>query len=625
MTRGARSAVCRSIVSSGRCCAGALALLAAALGAQAQTVEPVDPAAIEETLALPKAGQGALRSRIQLVWNGDAGTLERRRYELFDPLAADGLDFFWDPRFPARDGAGALNGEGVLTWREPGSLRYGRETIVAQYRGAMREGRMEGNGVFVHRSRLRYDGEWAHGTMEGEGRLLLPGGDVYAGGFKAGRPHGQGLYLAASGAVYEGGHADGLRHGAGLASEANRFAYAGVWVAGEEDLSRRGPAPEGWPEPILAQARAAEQSDIAASVSLGGEASFCCNDDDTSTIFYTSTPFPDRLEVFPDVPNLLEIWRGERNVVVPPPSGYDWGTLAGIEYGFRDYTDEDIRPVEFLLGLENRSGETAQIVGAFLEIDRSVVETRPALQAISLQPVDGNEDEFSIENYGWSTAEAMTLRYRFTNAQKGLATEPQEIAIGDVADIRTFSFADAMKELGGRADELARLGDHCVFRDCFDEILATGVFGGLTDYMQAGFRTYGVDVEGTISYRWRDHDGEEQTGEAPFEVFLPAGVFQSESECGEGGSFIPIAGLKPFSFREEPASYRIPLPVSGIVPAGAVGRWRLTVEAPKSSSHDFRIVFQLADGRMIRSRDVDLLFFRPRNFPDLERPVLIQC
>jgi hypothetical protein len=42
----------------------------------------------------------------------------------------------------------------------------------------------------------------------------------------------------------------------------------------------------------------------------------------------------------------------------------------------------------------------------------------------------------------------------------------------------------------------------------------------------------------------------------------------------------------------------------------------LTVEADKSSTHNFDVVIQLADGREIRSRPIDLLYFKPSWFPE---------
>jgi hypothetical protein len=602
--------------------AGTFALFSPSFPAYGQSVEPIELPRGQDEMLLPRPEQGAWHKQTQLIWDPASKQLERRTYELRDPLAELNLDFFWEPRRADRDEPGAISGEGVLTWRQAGSLRYGRETIVAQYRGALRNGRFEGKGTFVHRSTVRYDGDWARGAPDGEGHLMLPNGDVYTGGFKAGRIHGHGLYIAASGAVYEGSYANGMRDGAGLVSEANRFAYSGVWVRGSEDLSRRGPAPDDWPDVVPTQTKADEPSDLALAVSVGGMPQFCCAFDPPA-LSYTSKSYLDRLEIFPDAPEMLEAWRGKANVAVSDPRSFDWIRYGANEYSFWNYSSMHVRPVPLVLGLENHSRQKAKVVGAYLDVERSIVDGQPALQSLVLHPLNSPNIDFSVENYGWGLARDATLRFRFINAESAVRSDELEIHIGDIGGIGDFSFAGAMAELGAKENDVRTFS--CAPSDCIAGIKASGIFGRLADYLSISGSELGTRVAGTLHYRWIDGEGNTHETNAPFETWVPITKFGSHAEC-EGSDYSNVAGLEPFSFRvENTASYRIPLPLSGDVSAGAISRWKIELQAPKSSTNRFRVVFQLADGRIVQSREIDLLYFKPQIYPDDIRPFEPRC
>jgi hypothetical protein len=47
------------------------------------------------------------------------------------------------------------------------------------------------------------------------------------------------------------------------------------------------------------------------------------------------------------------------------------------------------------------------------------------------------------------------------------------------------------------------------------------------------------------------------------------------------------------------------------VTPGFTARWRIELQAPETSEHDFRLVLLTADGRQIRSRPVHLTYFIP--------------
>jgi hypothetical protein len=575
---------------------------------------------------MPRAEQGAWRETVQLVWNGTTSRLERRRYDIFDPFSEAGFDIAWEPRRVSTDRAGPITGSGVLTWRRAGALRFGAEHIMAQYRGEMAQGRPHGRGIFLDRSGLRYDGEWSNGLMEGEGHLLLPNGDVYRGGFKAGRLHGHGVYIDAAGRTHDGGFFAGLRDGPAQVAEPNGLVYASVWIRGVEDQLRRGPAAEDWARLHRVQVPGATASNLAMTLSLGGPAQFCCFPGPPS-FGYASTSLPDRIEIFPDAPRLLDVWRGRANIVIEDADLFDWHRATAEEYSLLNYSSKYNKTVPLQFGLENRSAKPAVIVGGYLDVVRSQVDLQPALQSIELTPRAGQSIEFSIENYGWSPARSARLNFRFHNRAKNLQTDPIQLPIGDITEIGQFSFAPALTRFGVRVKELPSVRDACMGSDaspCIRKLIGTGVFGRLSDYVVVEGKGFGFRAVGQLSYDWRDADGQSQTTTTPFDALVPLGAFRSLAEC-EGGDFNDLDLGRPFELAEDRRGYRIPLPLKTTVGAGTVSRWRMTLDAAKSSRHEFRVVLQLADGQQMESRKISLLLFRPNTYPTSVRPLEGRC
>ena len=579
-----------------------------------------------DTPRIPEAGRGAWRERVQLVWDGATSRLERRRYELFDPFAESDFDAFWDPRNIQTDRAGRITGTGVLTWRRAGALRYGSDSIVAQYRGEMNDGRPQGRGTFVDRSGLRYDGDWTNGLMEGEGHLLLPNGDVYSGRFKAGRLHGQGIYIDSTGRTYDGGFSAGLRDGPAQVAEPNGLVYASVWTGGVENETRRGPATEAWAKLYRVQARTGP-AELAITVGVGGPPQFCCHPGPPA-FGYASTSFTDRIEIFPDAPRLLEVWRGRSNPVIAHAPMFDWERAEAQEYAWFNYNSNYNKAVPLQFGLENRGTKATAIVGGYLDVTRSQIDMQPALQSLELTPRAEQSIAFSIENYGWSAARNARLTYRFQNAA-GARTDPLTIAIGEISGVQQFSFAPALQQFGVRMRELPPLHNACQSKPegsqaCLARLVRSGIFGRLAQFVTSDEKAFGLRAIGQLDYEWRDADNRPQTTSAPFDAFVPIGSFESRAEC-EGGDFQDVASGQPFQFSENRERYRIPFPLQASVGAGTINRWRIVLDAAKSSRHDMRIVLQLADGQEVVSRNISLLLFRPNSYPASVRPFEPRC
>jgi hypothetical protein len=154
--------------------------------------------------------------------------------------------------------------------------------------------------------------------------------------------------------------------------------------------------------------------------------------------------------------------------------------------------------------------------------------------------------------------------------------------------------------------------------ECLQQIKSTGIFGSITSQvgLQTGIKDYGIVVgaAGTLDYSWKDSAGAQHTRSSPYNVLLPLGHIHIEVECGEGGEREVIAA-KPLELRLDQSNYRLPVSFQSSLPAGRTSRFTVTVNAAKSSHHDFTVMLQLADGRDISSRPISLLYYVPSWFP----------
>src|SRR5262249_27839731 len=84
-----------------------------------------------------------------------------------------------------------------------------------------------------------------------------------------------------------------------------------------------------------------------------------------------------------------------------------------------------------------------------------------------------------------------------------------------------------------------------------------------------------------------------------------------EVEIGEGGAR-EIISRETQQLKLDATNYRLPISYKTSVPAGRTARLIVPLEAEKSSSHDFKVAVQLSDGQEIKSRPINLLYYRPR-------------
>jgi hypothetical protein len=595
------------------CCLAALLSCGVAGQAHTQTIDRLDAAAVatEETV-FPGFEPGALRGRAQLVWDAARRKLVRRTYEIWDPLAAQGFDVFWVPDDATADRPGPVAGRGRLVWREPGAASYDRHATIAHYKGDMAGGRANGTGEFLHRSGAAYRGAWKDGLMDGQGRLLLPNGDEYVGGFRAGRRHGAGVYIDRTGIVYEGAFSAGLRDGEGVFVPVAGAAYRSLWRSGVEVASRV-PIP-GRSRPV-SRAEYKEYDDVRLGVSVDRRTVFDL--EGLRPLLYVAESNPDGLRIFPDDQHFLDVWRGKAPIQVPSDVLDTINNTISLHPSFLGPA-EQFAPLPLLLDFENTASQPIRIVGGFLDVSSSISDLEPAVQLVN-DPVEKKEcnyrtpyPEFSFQNFGWSAAEAAVMRLTFAG-QDGSATGP--VVERRLADLVASAKIDLREDLGRAGIDVGEFG---MLLDCpqadLEECLASEKSAGTFGEYAAAVRLFDVflmlPASGTLSYDWHDAAGVLHQKQSTFQTDVPIGNFNWITECGEGSDFEEFPG-DPFEFRLDQTQYRIGLNIHEDVPGGIAARWRVRLDAPKSSVHDFRVVLQLADGREVASRPVNLLYFKP--------------
>jgi len=125
----------------------------------------------------------------------------------------------------------------AMCWKGTATFKEGHT-----YTGAMRNGKMHGEGKFVWKDGTVYEGKFKKNEITGTGTYTWPDGTSYKGEVKDGIRNGRGVFInPKDGYKYDGEWKDGLRHGKGTLSyevegaEKDTFVgYEGEWKEGEK-------------------------------------------------------------------------------------------------------------------------------------------------------------------------------------------------------------------------------------------------------------------------------------------------------------------------------------------------------------------------------------------------------
>jgi hypothetical protein len=566
---------------------------------------------IDPVIAGPPASTpGVWRTRTQPVFDPVERTLVRRMYMVWDAMASRDLDFVWIAGSLRDDRQGKVNGVGRLIWRFKGKPAYDPASVFAEYRGAMKDGRADGEGSYFDATGISYRGSWKDGLMDGRGTLMLPGGDEYAGELRAGKANGSGRYVDVTGEMFEGSFVDGERDGLGTTTLPNGESYRSRWVHGKEteDSRRLRLAQSGGQ---LAQTGG---DDVRIAVTVDRSKAR-----DRRDLAYAASSSAARLVIEPDNQRLMAMWKGNGEIEL---NQTEEGETS--EYGVFSLNKGQLLPLTLVFEVQNRSSGPVAVAGAYLAVDSSASDLEPAIQLNRALAVCGDtpyKPTFRLENFGWGPAENAEMRFAFANPS--VSAQPRaNVAkrVGNIARTANVDLEPELKAAGVNTATLAsrsRSGFVCsgvTPPACLQQVKASGVFGSIAAQvgLQGPTGIY-VNLHGTLDYNWRDAAGAAQTRSSPYNVLLPLGHIKIEAECGEGGEREVIAA-KPIEFRLDQSGYRLPVSFQRSIPAGRTSQYALTVKAAKSSQHNFKVVLQLADGREVASRPVSLLYYWPSWF-----------
>jgi len=542
----------------------------------AGTVMVVDPAERAPTTS-PGSEPGAMRDWVQLVWNPIGRKLERIAYTAWDPIPSLGFELQWVSDDPDAAGSGAITGKGTLSFRKPGAASYDPSATVAQYRGTLVDGRFEGQGEFVDSAGFSYSGTWHDGLMEGTGRQMLANGDEYVGVFKAGLRDGDGVFTDATGHVYRGGFDMGVPRVQTLFAQSEEGLRIGI-------VAERRPH----------------------NYEIG-----------LDPMSYTSRSDGDVLNILPDDQRLLDVWHGNApiNLTDDEQLAFDNVSTTPSFLGPAERFD----PLSLVFEIENATTDTVSLVGGFLQIADSKRNGEPAMQVrpFPRDPCSGVIDflpRFFIDNFGWAIADNATLNVEAASGDGRTEGSKLSVPLGAVVDSVMADVTEPLKSLGLNTDYVATNKLTCTDpndeRLCLAELKQSGQFGQLNDFISLDYMTVTVNVAGTLDYDWAESGGTPSHKSSPFSVVLPIASVANDAECGEGGEIIPVSH-DPFMLHLDESNYRIAIPFAGDVTPGFTSRWRIELQAPETSEHDFQLVLLTADGRQIQSRPIHLTYFIP--------------
>ena len=524
--------------------------------------------------AAEAATAGAWQKRSQLVWDDGAGRLVRKAYVAWNPTPELDLEFDWDGE-TTRDGV--IDGKGRLVWREKGTPAYDVTAVYSDYRGEVRNGRPDGSGRLRLRTGLVYEGGWRDGAMDGEGLIHFANGEAFEGGFAGGSPDGIGRLTTPDGRVWRS-----------------------VWRDGEE--VERAPVER---RTQLAQAGGVDVN-VYLDRRLDDEFRSAQDEDGFDRYSYQVDDSSGGLEIRLASDEIMNLWKGDAPIT------------ATLRQGTSDYFEDasQFGPVFVVVDIANEENQTAEVVGAYLDIDESMSDLQPYIDAYG--PADGCNarlvTDFSLTNSGWGPAENARLTYAF-----GTEQEPgQNVFVAELGTIDEYaapSIADGLRALGVDIERL-ETGDflcssEAEFTACLADWQHSDVVAGLGGAtFSDGNSQLLTRLWGILEYTWTDAKGGSNQRKSPVVIDFPVLDVGSGPECGAGG---PVErGFPTAKLPLDETNVRIPINYHDTIAPREQKRFGLNFIADKSSRHHFRFVIELADGRTIASPDIDLLYFIPR-------------
>ena len=109
---------------------------------------------------------------------------------------------------------------------------FGDGKVQPKYKGGIKNGIPNGQGVYTYTDGRKYFGQWKDGKINGRGTYTSPFRWKYVGQFKDGKFHGQGIYTYTDGERYVGEFKNGIQDGQRTLSYPDGRKYVGEFKNG---------------------------------------------------------------------------------------------------------------------------------------------------------------------------------------------------------------------------------------------------------------------------------------------------------------------------------------------------------------------------------------------------------
>lgn len=320
-------------------------------------------------------------------------------------------------------------------------------------------------------------------------------------------------------------------------------------------------------------------------------------DGDFPVYAYRLQPGPQALELRLDSPELMRRWKGD--FVLGQP------TKATFE------DPNQFLPVLLVLDVSNESGAPLQVVSSYLEVQRSRSELQPFI-SFTFWEEGIVQGFFDISNYGWGRAENAVIEFAFGREQP--VSERFGLRLGtlgavEVTPVRAMStLVPALPQL---LDRPPKCPSNRQVPACLARLQRTLPMGRIADIAFTRDDMVLTRLFGTLRYQWRDSAGQAQTREHAVNLEILLFRFDTGEGAEMGGAAPEEMGFQPITLQLDREQYRLPLPYRPRLGPGQNQRFQLTLNAPKASSHQFRVVLETSDGRRVTTPPLDLLYFVP--------------
>jgi hypothetical protein len=301
-----------------------------------------------------------------------------------------------------------------------------------------------------------------------------------------------------------------------------------------------------------------------------------------------------------EAPQILDRWKGG-------------GTIVADENTYL-LEPAQFAPVFLVVDLVNDSDRDAQIVGGYIDVTESAADLQPYLEIASIDYFLTDEKldpTFTLLNAGWGPLQNAKMTYSF-----GAGSQTFAIDAGTFDQSQEVSVLPAFVASGVNVAEVQNGRFVCSSYEevpnCLADLVQTGLFGQLGDAMFTEYKHVYTRLEGVIDYSWTDSHGTPQQSQSPISIKIPVLDFDVGPTAEYGAPAAVDRNLPAFKLALDKQNYRIPFSYREPIGAQQNKRFSITLDAEQSSSHQFKVVLEFADGTTVSSLPADLLIFKPR-------------